>query len=73
MSRKAAGVIRFMLLGIDRKSETDDETEDDEGDDEVEKARVLLFALQCAGGFAGADAGDWPGGGIPGAGGVYSG
>ena len=45
VSRKAAGVGQLMLLGIDRKSETDDEPEDDEGDDEVEKARVLLFAF----------------------------
>ena len=45
VSRKAAGVVRFMLLGLDRKSKTGDEPEDDEGDDEVEKARVLLFAF----------------------------
>ena len=29
VSRKAAGVGRFMLLGIDRKSKTGDEPEDD--------------------------------------------
>ena len=37
VARKAAGVGRFMFLGIDRKSKTGDEPEDDEGDDEVEK------------------------------------
>ena len=45
MSRKAAGVGQFMLLGFDRKSKTGDEPEDDEGDYEVEKARVFLFAF----------------------------
>ena len=45
MSRKAAGVGRFMLLGLDRKSKTGDEPEDDEGDDEVEKVRVFLVAF----------------------------
>ena len=45
VSRKSAGVARFVLLGRDRKSKTGDEPEDDEGDDEVEKAGVLLFAL----------------------------
>ena len=45
VSRKAAGVGQFMLLGFDRKSKTGDEPEDDEGDYEVEKARVFLFAF----------------------------
>jgi hypothetical protein len=43
--RKAAGVAHFMLLGIDRESETGDETEADEGDDDVEQVRAFLFTF----------------------------
>jgi hypothetical protein len=44
VSRKAASVAQFMLLGIDRKSKTGNEPEDDGGDDELEQAQVLFFA-----------------------------